>query len=630
MIKKINSLIVCMALLSMYAHAQSKAISSAILNLGTNTCGNRYAVTFSMIGNPFTTPYVMAGCAVNPPFGDIFSKFIAYNPFNNRIYINDIRSNDSRLYIYDMGLPNTYTCPAVMPLTPTFNYLYVPNNFEFDINGDLWSIRDLVGENAIIERIDEATGTILFNKTLTFPPGNAPNTLGSGDIVLTTNGRMFIVMGDSPGKFYEITNYNTAMGNASANFIQAMPRPCYGIMYINGAIELTGTDLGGSCYRYIYDLGTQVRGPELPFQLGYTPIDNSSITPATGLAKKLIGSSDVDSATTDLVYEIYAKNMGNVKLDNFNITDDLGAVFGASNISAVTVSFIAGGNPSNLLLNPAYDGVTNIKILNENQVLTNRQNGYIAVRISLRATNLINNTIYYNTAKSYGEIGNWGSRIVVVDSSNNGPVAAIDPNADGDPGDMTENIPTPYYFGKILPVRFIDIKAGRISNNLHSIRWSIAPPPSPVTKFDIEYSEDHSNWQIAGSVTGEASKNDFSFNYHTANANTLYYRVRAFESTGKSYLSAEAVVRKMQEDQNIKVTPNPADDFITVYSSDNNFTENRRVQILDVSGKKIFDQPYSKQNMEIKTSQYPNGYYVVNIINRGNIFSTQVVIKHTK
>lgn len=54
----------------------------------------------------------------------------------------------------------------------------------------------------------------------------------------------------------------------------------------------------------------------------------------------MIGSNNVDSVTQDIVYEIYAKNVGNVRLDNFNVTDDLGALFGAANVSNVNVWFL--------------------------------------------------------------------------------------------------------------------------------------------------------------------------------------------------------------------------------------------------------------------------------------------------
>lgn len=629
MIKKITFLALFTAVMCLNSIGQSKAISSAILNFGSDNCGDRNAVTFSLIGNPLTaSPYIMAGCSINPPFQNVFSKFIAYNPKDNRIYINDIKDNDSKIYIYDMGLPADYTCPAVMPQTPIYNYLYNPNNFEFDINGDVWSIRDLRDSSAVIERIDEATGTILFSKRINFPSNNIPNTLGSGDIVLTPNGRMFIVMGDNPGRFYEILNYNSALGAATAQFIQPMPRPCWGILYLNGTIELTGTDFGGSCYRYVYDLQTRVMGAEMPFQLGRTPVDNSSISPATGITKRLIGGSLVDSSTSNIVYEVYAKNMGNVRLDNFNIIDNLGAVYGIDNVSNVSASIIAGANPCNLTLNPLFDGVTNTKILNDNQVMSNLQNGYIGLIISLTASNLVQNTIYRNTALSTGEIGKPGSRIFVIDSSNNGPIVVMDLNQDGDPGDYTENRPTPYFFGMILPIKFISMNALKTGNDLHTIKWTIAPPPTPVVKFEVEFSEDHANWHVAGTVSGDPLKNDYYLNYKNFSNQNTYYRVRAYETTGKTYLSAEAVIRPAQDKENIKVSPNPADEVVNVFCSETDFSDARRIQVIDVAGKKVIDMPYLKQTIAINTSALTNGYYVVNITDKGTVSSTQVLVKH--
>jgi hypothetical protein len=244
-----------------------------------------------------------------------------------------------------MGLPNNYICPASMPQTPGYQYYYVPNNWEFDINGDVWCIKGLSGNFATKEKIDEVPGTILSTKTLDFPSDNVPNSLYSGDIVILPNERLFIAVGDSPTKFFEVTNYSNGSGDAVANFIQNMLRPCYGILYLNGTIKLTGTDLRSSCYKYLYDIPSKVMGAEQPFQLNMSPIDNTSITPAIGITMQLIGSTIVDATTADIKYQLYAKNMGNVKLNNFNVVTDLGALFGTGNLSNVVITLDANANP---------------------------------------------------------------------------------------------------------------------------------------------------------------------------------------------------------------------------------------------------------------------------------------------
>jgi len=240
--------------LSIQSFAQSAAVQSAIINFGTSTCGDNSNVSFASIGNPNTNPYLISNCVLTSVFPDVFNKFIAYNPKDNKIYINDISHGDSRVYVYDMGLPNNCSCPASLPQTPTYEYPYIPNNWEFDINGNVWCIKGLNGTTATIERIDETTGTVLTSKTLDFPADNVPNTLSSGDIVILPNGRLYVAMGDNPTKFFEVTNYATGSGDATASFIQNMARPCYGILYLNGTIELTGTDFGSNCYKYLYDI----------------------------------------------------------------------------------------------------------------------------------------------------------------------------------------------------------------------------------------------------------------------------------------------------------------------------------------------------------------------------------------
>ncbi len=626
---KFKYLLILLFLVVNQSYGQSKAISSAILNFGSSSCGNTNTVIFSLIGNkPITGAYLMSSCPVNPPFSDVFSKFIAYNPKDNKVYINDISHGDSRIYLYDMGLPTIYTCPAVMPANPTYQYNYVPNNFEYDINGDLWSIRSLANSSAIIERFDEVTGTILATKTLSFPSTHIPNNLSTGDLKLTPNGRMFIVMGDNPGRFYEVTNYNGGAGNAVANFIQDMPRPCYGLAFMNGAIQLSGTNFNGTCFRYTYDLQTQLMSTQQTFQLNQTPIDNSDISPATGLSNRLVANTKVDSITQDLVYEIVAKNIGNVKLANFNVTENFGALFGAANVSNVSVT--VSSNPNNLLTDPAFDGITNNNIFLANQLMSNLQNGYVILQVHVRVTNLINNHLYYNTAFSKGEMGNAGNRVSVIDSSSNGTVTAIDINADGDAGDYAENRPTPFFFGTILPVRFITATADKINNTLHNIKWTIAPPPAPVTRFEVEVSEDSRNWQLASSVNGEANKNDYYLNYRTTTNNTVYYRIKAFEEDGSNYLSEVLSVKKTEEQQKIRISPNPADDLLKVYSAEKYFSDSRRITIIDVSGKKIFDRPYTVTSMEINTASFPNGYYVVNVIDKASVFSSEVLIKHNQ
>jgi uncharacterized repeat protein (TIGR01451 family) len=432
--------------------------NSMLINFGTTTCNNFSNPQFSIIGNPYSAmPPLLANCNMNPPFTDISNKFISYNPKDNKLYVGDISvPGVTRVWVLDVGIQSNITCPTI-PSSPTYTLNFQPNNFEFDANGDLWSLSNYNSTTAQcdITKFDEITGVVLATKKVQFPLAN-PLTgafLGNGDITILPNGRMFATLGNSSAKLYEITDYATVGGTATAVFLQALPKNTFGIGYINGSLEISGTGFNGNCYYYNYDIASNTLGSERTFQNGQLPIDNSSITPAIGTTKQLVGSTMINNNTADLTYEVYVKNTGNVLLNNINVKDDLAAVYGAANISNVTTSFAVGGNPAGLTLNAAYNGITATDLFNSGQQLINPSsvstNFFAKVRISLRVTNLNTATTYLNSAIGSGNVGTFNASCgvgatIVADSSNNGPITVIDPNNNGNSGDLNENIKTPF------------------------------------------------------------------------------------------------------------------------------------------------------------------------------------------
>ena len=180
-----------------------------------------------------------------------------------------------------------------------------------------------------LDKFDVNTGTVISSKVLQFPQGNFPTSINSGDLTILPNGRLFATLGSGVCQLYEITNYNTPSGNAVATYLQTLPKDCYGIAFLNGNLELTGSDFNNGCYYYDYNISTNVLGPEKVFQNGELPIDNTSFTPSVGSTKRLLSATKINNNTADLVYEVYAENMGNVIINNISLSDDLAAAFGA-------------------------------------------------------------------------------------------------------------------------------------------------------------------------------------------------------------------------------------------------------------------------------------------------------------
>ena len=198
-------------------------------------------------------------------------------------------------------------------------------------------------------------------------------------------------LGSFPSKLYEIKNYNTNT-NATAIFLDSLPQSCFGIAYLNGQLEITGTDFSGNCYYYKYDIATNILDSIKSFQDGQLPIDNTSITPSVGVTKQLVNMVKVNNNTADLTYEIYARNLGNVALNNINVSDNLAAVYGAGNVSNINVSFVPGENAANLILNPSYNGNNDSDLLIAGQNLNNQTSVntdyFLKLRLSFRVTNL--------------------------------------------------------------------------------------------------------------------------------------------------------------------------------------------------------------------------------------------------
>ena len=613
----------------------SFAQNSILVNLGSANCSTPTTPAFSLFENPLSAnPSVLALCNLTNQLPDYFNVFVAYNPKDNNIYICDTRYGYSKVWVMDMGLPDSISCPDSIPVTPTYTYNYLPNNFEFDNNGNLWSFRDYNDTTGIctMDQFDVTTGTVLFTQTLQFPLGNLPNTLSSGDLSILPNGRMFAVFGNNPSQLYEITNYMSGSGIATATYLQTMPQNTYGMAYLNGLLEITGTDEVSSCYYYTYNISNQTLIPIAQvFQNGQSPIDNTSVTPAIGSTKQLISVTQLNTTTADLTYEVYVRNMGNVILNNINAIDDLGAVYGEGNVSNVSVSFESGGNDAGLTLNSDYNGTTDINLLAPGQSLPNQilnnTNYFFKLLISCRVSNMFTDKTYYNSAIGTGNVGSGTNTINVSDSSNNGPPSVVDPNNDGNASEPGENIPTPFHYTSMVPVTFTNVSAALLNTTTSIIKWSVATPTVNANTFNVEYSSDGKNWSTLGQIN-ITNTNQGNYEYKQANipAGNIYYRIEEIDVNGYNTLS-RIVSLNGNNGGGYSIFPNPADNYIQV-TAPYNITGSSSLELFDAIGRKLIDNTMTSSTAELNTSGLPNGTYLLRIKNNENIITQKVLIAH--
>jgi len=614
----------------------SVAQNSLLVNFGTVSCAGSGEPAFSFIKDPLSnSPSPLITCSLATQLPDIFAVFIAYNPKNNKTYIADISSGvNTKIWVLDMGLPANISCPPLTESLPDYTYSYVSNNFEFDNNGNLWSFsnyNDITGQ-CNMDKFDVGTGSVINTRLVQFPAGNFPTSITSGDFTILPNGRMFATLGSFPSKLYEIINYSSTTTDATAIFLNTLPQSCFGIAYLNGELEITGTDFSGSCYYYKYNITSNILDTAKNFQNGQLPIDNTSITPSLGVTKQLVNASKINDNTADLIYEIYLRNLGNVALNNINITDKLAAVFGAGNVSNIALTFMPGGNGAGLALNPSFNGNTDSNLLIAGQNLVNQTSVntdyFIKLRLGFRVTNL-SPAIYLNSAIGSATIGSNGtaSFINVSDSSNNGPQAVTDPNNNGNAGEPGENIPTPFNFAT-LPVKFISIKASFADKTSVMVHWEVATPTVKSDKFEIEYSADGRNWKSIGAIKiANPNQGMYRFLHTNIPGGNLYYRIKEVDADGAYVYSNIALLRNKNNSNGFVVFPNPANDYISI-SAPYNINGKMQIILYDAAGRQLRSATMMGATDEINTFGLPNGTYLLKIVNNGMTTTQKVLVTH--
>ncbi len=634
MAKLLSRIIGCLCLL--LPASGLRAQNSVLVNFGSTTCAGTVP-SFSLISNPLSaTPVTLANCGMGVQLPNYYSVFIAYNPSNNKIYVADVRTGArTDIWLLDMGLPGSIACPPVIPASPTYAYSYTSNNFEFDNNGDLWSFSNYNAATGQcnIDKFDVNTGNVISSKVLQFPAGNFPTTIASGDLTILPNGRMFAVLGNGTCRLYEITNYSGGSGNATASFLRLMPRDCYGIAYINGRLEVTGMDFFGTCYYYDYDIATGQLGAEKPFQNGQAPIDNTSFTPSVGCTKKLVSAVKVNSNTADLLYEIYLENLGNVILNNINITEDLASVFGSGNISNVQVQFVPGANAAGLTLNPAFNGSTVKTLFLPGQQLPNKvrsnPNYFARLQVACRATNLSTSTTYLNSAIATAEVGasNAFTTLPVADSSNNGDSSFTDPNLNGNAGDAGENVPTPFSFGA-LPVKFLNVYGTLQPDGSALLKWLVATPMEQARQFELEFSRDGHSWQTLSILPIlNHQRSQWQQEHPRVPPGRLYYRIKQVDADGASVYSRVVVLWNQARAAGILIYPNPATDQLQVLSA-SPLQQPVTLELYDAAGRRLLRDVWNGSAYTLSTSRYPSGTYLLKLYLQELTETRKVMIRH--
>lgn len=138
--------------------------------------------------------------------------------------------------------------------------------------------------------------------------------------------------------------------------------------------------------------------------------------------------------------------------------------------------------------------------------------------------------------------------------------------------------------------------------------------------FTIEKSENAKFWTEVGKVDGAGNSNlniNYSFIDIDVKSGTTYYRVKQTDYNGEySYSDIKAVNYKKTD---VSVYPNPVKDVLNITT----IQENLRVKVISTFGQII----YEGNSTTIDSSNWPKGFYSVNIIDDNEIIYSTKVIK---
>lgn len=173
-----------------------------------------------------------------------------------------------------------------------------------------------------------------------------------------------------------------------------------------------------------------------------------------------------------------------------------------------------------------------------------------------------------------------------------------------------------------LPVSFTSFTADKVGTKVQ-LRWNVANELN-VDYYEVEYSLGAGVYKSVGRVDARSgSSNSYSLVHSdplVGKAN--YYRIKQVDRDGKVSYSPLRLI-KFDSQNLITVTPNPASNFIKVYSNQVGI----RVHLVDESGKRLMTQLLTTGNGEFNISRLAKGVYIVVAENNGERVQTTRVVK---
>jgi hypothetical protein len=184
----------------------------------------------------------------------------------------------------------------------------------------------------------------------------------------------------------------------------------------------------------------------------------------------------------------------------------------------------------------------------------------------------------------------------------------------------------------ILPVTFTSIKATQKNKDIQ-VDWDVAEE-SHIRKYEIEKSAESIHFYKVGEVP--VSGNNSIGSYHWLDENPVtgnnYYRIRAIQTDGKSFVSKTVVVKMTARNAALKVFPNPVINKRINITSNEMAKGKYTVLLHNPQGREVIrlgiDHPGGSFNKIIYcSSMLPSGIYYLHLANEKDEYEQVIFIE---
>jgi hypothetical protein len=378
-------------------------------------------ITSNVVTNPVAryTPQLRIGTSGTSAqrFTHIYAS-ISFNPKDHNIYY---MWTTLSTFSGSGTVPRTYiwrwpvgTKPTSLPRLDTLCSVRADLlGVVFDNNGNSYVIEfsgepDGVAHTAYLRSIDFTTRTMGAADNLSLTGGAVIYKSGSGDVAMSPSGQMFFVV-DNKLFTPNYTSYTGTGSNITCTYIDTVKisnvAPSYnfvGLTYAEGETiaAFSGSQSGYPSCPFFEINPLTAASSDINKGTSSSAWDMASVISGIGAAKRLVSATPTGTSNEyDVVYDVYVQNYGNMDVTNVQVTDDLTAINGASNVSNVSTAFV-GSAPAGISLNGSFNGNTDKNLLNGTGTLPNYpvSNNHFTIRISCRLKNIQSGVIYNNSA----------------------------------------------------------------------------------------------------------------------------------------------------------------------------------------------------------------------------------------